>query len=115
MFRLHYFTEINGNENLIINGYSLEEAHVMSNTLTLETFVSREFIGNGNVLEDEKAIGATISFHNISYALHDKSHMWSQIPLCKATLKKQILFDVSGTFKPGMNAILGKYSSFSFQ
>ncbi|CAF3542557.1 unnamed protein product [Rotaria sordida] len=27
--------------------------------------------------------------------------MWSQISLCKAAPKKQILFDVSGTFKPG--------------
>jgi hypothetical protein len=29
--------------------------------------------------------------------------------LCKAVQKKSILSDVSGTFQPGMNAILGKY------
>jgi hypothetical protein len=87
----------------------------MSNIFSLEKLVSEEFVRNGNVLENEKTIGTTISFHNISYTLHDQSNRWSHIPLCKGTSKKQILFDVSGTFKHGINAILGKHSSFSFQ
>jgi hypothetical protein len=87
----------------------------MSNTLSLETLVSRESIENGDVLENEQTVDTTISFHNISYTLHAKSSIRSPLSLCKVTPKKQILFDVSGTFKAGMNAILGTYSSFTFQ
>ena len=87
----------------------------MSNTLSLETLVSRESIENGHVLENEQTSDTTISFHNISYTLHAKSSARPQLPFRKATPKKQILFDISGTFKAGMNAILGTYSLFIFQ
>jgi len=35
-------------------------------------------------------------------------NIWSKLPFCESKEKKIILSNVSGIFKPGMNAILGK-------
>jgi len=56
----------------------------------------------------EEANGSTLSFHNINYELEIKPSVLSKLPYCKATQKKSILSNISGTFKRGMNAILGK-------
>jgi hypothetical protein len=56
-----------------------------------------------------------ISFEKINYTIgqttNDKYYQkWEKIfSSCKQTLNKQILFDLSGIFTPGMNAILGMY------
>lgn len=57
---------------------------------------------------------ATLTFHNINYLVGSKSTAnkqclkCSKLPLFKARDPRQVLFDVSGQFKNGMNAILGK-------
>ncbi len=57
---------------------------------------------------------ATLSFHNINYIVGAKIESSKQdiksstIPLFKSQESKQILFDISGQFTNGMNAILGK-------
>ncbi|CAF1226273.1 unnamed protein product [Rotaria sordida] len=56
---------------------------------------------------------ATLTFHNINYIVEAKSILNKQclkcpnLPFFKAQQQKQILFDVSGKFMNGMNAILG--------
>ncbi|XP_030643909.1 ATP-binding cassette sub-family G member 2-like [Chanos chanos] len=51
--------------------------------------------------------GATVSFHNINYSVDLKSG-----PLCKRkVIHKEILVDLSGIMKPGLNAILGPTGS----
>jgi len=55
----------------------------------------------------------TISFEKINYTIGETKNIksyqkWKNIfSSCKRTLNKQILFDLSGIFTPGMNAILG--------
>ena len=57
---------------------------------------------------------ATLTFHNINYIvgstpkLSKKCLKHSKLPLCKTREPKQVLFNVSGKFKNGMNAIMGK-------
>ena len=51
---------------------------------------------------------ATLSFHNINYSVRARAD--SIIPFCRSQEAKQILFNVSGQFTNGMNAILGKIS-----
>ncbi|CAF3883625.1 unnamed protein product [Rotaria sordida] len=56
---------------------------------------------------------ATLSFHNINYIIEAKAESskrcWKNrtFPFFKAREPKQILFDLSGKFMNGMNAILG--------
>ncbi|CAF5003221.1 unnamed protein product, partial [Rotaria sp. Silwood1] len=56
---------------------------------------------------------ATLSFHNINYTIGAKAQSAKRccknlnLPFFKAQEPKQILFDVSGKFMNGMNAILG--------
>ncbi|CAF1991638.1 unnamed protein product [Rotaria magnacalcarata] len=56
---------------------------------------------------------ATLTFHNINYVVGSKSASskeclkYAKLPFFKAREPKQVLFDVSGQFKNGMNAILG--------
>ncbi|KAK3754262.1 hypothetical protein RRG08_050926 [Elysia crispata] len=49
--------------------------------------------------------GEVLSFHNIDYTVNIRKKA------CKPMLQKQILKDVNGLFKPGMNAILGPTGS----
>ncbi len=57
---------------------------------------------------------ATVSFHNINYIVGAKAESskrrlaCSALPFFKPREPKQVLFDVSGKFINGMNAILGK-------
>jgi hypothetical protein len=57
---------------------------------------------------------ATLSFHNINYAVgapvksSKRLLKCPSLPFCKPREPNQILFDVSGQFINGMNAILGK-------
>jgi len=57
---------------------------------------------------------ATVSFHNINYIVGAKAESskrrltCSALPFFKRRESKQVLFDVSGKFINGMNAILGK-------
>jgi ATP-binding cassette subfamily G (WHITE) protein 2 len=50
----------------------------------------------------------TISFHEINYHVGDKTKR-KIFSCCKSKPSKQILFNVTGGFSPGMNAILGKF------
>ena len=50
----------------------------------------------------------TISFHDINYQVNQTSK-GKIFSCCKTKPRKQILFNVSGGFSPGMNAILGNY------
>ncbi|XP_036407127.1 broad substrate specificity ATP-binding cassette transporter ABCG2 [Megalops cyprinoides] len=51
--------------------------------------------------------GSTVSFHNIQYSVELKSG-----PLCKRKVTtKEILVDLNGIMKPGLNAILGATGS----
>ncbi|XP_053499308.1 broad substrate specificity ATP-binding cassette transporter ABCG2 isoform X1 [Ictalurus furcatus] len=51
--------------------------------------------------------GATVSFHNIHYSINSRTGM-----LCKQKkTQKNILIDLNGIMKPGMNAILGATGS----
>ncbi|CAF3080566.1 unnamed protein product [Rotaria sp. Silwood2] len=56
---------------------------------------------------------ATLSFHNINYIIGAKAESSKRcsknltLPFFKASELKQVLFDVSGKFMNGMNAILG--------
>ncbi|XP_060793656.1 broad substrate specificity ATP-binding cassette transporter ABCG2 isoform X2 [Neoarius graeffei] len=53
------------------------------------------------------ACGATVSFHNIHYTVSSRTGI-----LCKQKkIKKNILIDLNGIMKPGMNAILGATGS----
>ncbi len=55
--------------------------------------------------------GSTISFHSINYVL-ESQQCCNFLPLaCLKRKPKQILYDISGIFKPGMNAILGPTGS----
>ncbi len=55
--------------------------------------------------------GSTISFHSINYVLESRQ-CCDFLPLSFLKKKqKQILYDISGIFKPGMNAILGPTGS----
>jgi hypothetical protein len=47
--------------------------------------------------------------------LNVNTNVWSKLPFCKSKENKLILSNVSGIFKRGMNAILGKYHSFNIQ
>lgn len=47
--------------------------------------------------------GAVLSFHNIRYRVKVKSGFL----LCRKTVEKEILSDINGIMKPGLNAILG--------
>ncbi|XP_053535851.1 broad substrate specificity ATP-binding cassette transporter ABCG2 isoform X2 [Ictalurus punctatus] len=49
--------------------------------------------------------GATVSFHNIQYSVTIKSSS------CKKSVTKDILVDLNGIMKPGLNAILGPSGS----
>jgi ABC-type multidrug transport system fused ATPase/permease subunit len=59
----------------------------------------------------------TISFENINYTIGQTTDIkyyqkWKKLfSYCKPIQNKQILFDLSGIFTPGMNAILGIVSS----
>lgn len=48
--------------------------------------------------------GSTITFKSINFTLHSDKNV---IHSCLKHREKQILFDLNGVFKPGMNAILG--------
>lgn len=54
-----------------------------------------------------------ISFHHINYTVGGSEKLlnccskFPTIPLCKSQEEKQVLFNVSGSFMHGTNAILG--------
>jgi len=50
----------------------------------------------------------SISFDNINYSIGQKAKR-TIFRCCKPKPRKQILYNISGGFSPGMNAILGKY------
>ncbi|XP_012737706.3 broad substrate specificity ATP-binding cassette transporter ABCG2 [Fundulus heteroclitus] len=55
----------------------------------------------------KRACGSTVSFHNIQYNVHTKSGFF-----CKAKRSpKEILMDLNGIMRPGLNAILGPTGS----
>lgn len=60
---------------------------------------------------------ATLSFHNINYVIggqmesDERRVKCPTLPCFKSVKYKQILFNTSGKFSNGMNAILGKISS----
>ncbi|XP_047220518.1 broad substrate specificity ATP-binding cassette transporter ABCG2d [Girardinichthys multiradiatus] len=55
----------------------------------------------------KQACGSTVSFHNIQYNVHMRSGFF-----CKAKLSpKEILVDLNGIMRPGLNAILGPTGS----
>jgi hypothetical protein len=57
----------------------------------------------------------TLSFHQINYTVGESTRVKADskiqlLSFCRSTAVKQILFNVSGEFKTGMNAILGMIS-----
>uniref|UniRef100_A0A3Q0SUG1 ABC-type xenobiotic transporter n=1 Tax=Amphilophus citrinellus TaxID=61819 RepID=A0A3Q0SUG1_AMPCI len=63
-------------------------------------------VGTG-VDGNKQRCGSTVSFHNIQYRVHQKSGF-----LCKRKiLSKEILVDLNGIMRPGLNAILGPTGS----
>ncbi|UJR11225.1 hypothetical protein I4U23_015408 [Adineta vaga] len=79
--------------------------------------ISPTDIENGSVLtqstgsNDGHSHGSVISFHSINYTL-PLPKFCNCIPIpCLKKKQQQILFDISGVFKPGMNAILGPTGS----
>lgn len=48
-----------------------------------------------------------LSFHELNYTIKNGKNILSNLPFCGGAERKQILFNVSGTFTQGMNAILG--------
>lgn len=55
--------------------------------------------------------GSTITFLSLNYTIHkQKCSNILPLPFCQTT-HQQILYDISGIFKPGMNAILGPTGS----
>ena len=65
----------------------------------------------------EPPSGSTLSFYNIDYivgAKRQKLPYKKWFPACmKPKESRQILYDVSGMFKSGLNAIMGKNFSYS--
>ncbi|CAF1354086.1 unnamed protein product [Rotaria magnacalcarata] len=62
--------------------------------------------------DESKVIhGSTISFNSINYKVFSKNWYNYFIPFCLKSQQKQILYNVSGIFKPGMNAIMGPTGS----
>jgi hypothetical protein len=65
----------------------------------------------------EPPTGSTLAFHNIDYIVGAKLQNFpckKWLPPCiKPKQSKQVLYDVSGMFKSGMNAIMGKKCSHS--
>ncbi|CAF4236259.1 unnamed protein product [Rotaria sp. Silwood2] len=61
--------------------------------------------------ENKRIHGSTISFNSINYMISSKK--WYNIisDLCFQNQQKQILYNVTGIFKSGMNAILGPTGS----
>uniref|UniRef100_A0A673N9B8 Broad substrate specificity ATP-binding cassette transporter ABCG2 n=1 Tax=Sinocyclocheilus rhinocerous TaxID=307959 RepID=A0A673N9B8_9TELE len=70
----------------------------------------RNGMSGSNVIAMElikKQHGATVSFHSIRYRVEQKSG-----PICrKTTVHKEILVDLNGIMRPGLNAILGPTGS----
>ena len=64
------------------------------------------FDNDGNIDIDENK-NTTISFERINYTLKANNSILSRLSPCKLTPARQILFDISGVFRSGMNAILG--------
>jgi len=63
------------------------------------------------IADDGRSQGSVISFHSINYTL-EYQQCCNCLPLpCLKKKQKQILYDITGIFKPGMNAILGPTGS----
>jgi ATP-binding cassette subfamily G (WHITE) protein 2 len=61
--------------------------------------------------EKKQIHGSTISFNSINYTIHSTKCYNSFLASCIKKKQKQILYDLSGIFQPGMNAILGPTGS----
>lgn len=75
---------------------------------------NRQTNGIHKIPIDENVLKSMIiSFDKINYTIGQTTniksyHKWKNMfSICKQTLNKQILFNLSGVFTPGMNAILG--------
>ena len=55
--------------------------------------------------------GSTISFSSLNYTIYSKKCYNYFLSRCSKTKRKQILYNLTGIFKPGMNAILGPTGS----
>lgn len=67
-----------------------------------------------NMLEpnEKKHIhGSTISFNSINYRIKSKKYYHYFLSCCLKYKEKEILYNLNGIFKPGMNAILGSTGS----
>ncbi|CAF3290404.1 unnamed protein product [Rotaria sp. Silwood2] len=68
---------------------------------------------NGHVISTPPKDPAVISFHNINYFVGGNKTFLKCcskspiVPFCTSRQEKQVLFNVSGSFTHGMNAILG--------
>ncbi|XP_066430194.1 broad substrate specificity ATP-binding cassette transporter ABCG2 isoform X1 [Eleutherodactylus coqui] len=74
------------------------------------TVVQMEPVLNGLRKSDnpKKSLqGATLSFHNVNYRVKIKTGLIC----CRKVVKRQILTDVNGIMRPGLNAILGPTGS----
>ncbi|CAF1485118.1 unnamed protein product [Adineta steineri] len=57
--------------------------------------------------DSEQTMGTTISFRNINYTINTGNNLCTKLSCYRSISNRQILSDVSGSFQPGINAILG--------
>ncbi|UJR32419.1 hypothetical protein I4U23_019881 [Adineta vaga] len=72
-----------------------------------QLFIALMPLNSEDGIEGDEKCKKTISFYHINYSLTTNNNLLSKLPGYKSRPQRQILFDVSGTFQPGMNAILG--------
>jgi ATP-binding cassette subfamily G (WHITE) protein 2 len=61
--------------------------------------------------ENKHINGSTISFNSLNYSIYSKKCFNCFLSSCLKNKQKQILYNLNGIFKPGMNAILGPTGS----
>ena len=95
-----------GNETKdIISPLLSRTTHANHDTITIDT-------KSNGTYDDNLFKSITISFEKINYTIGrtgNNEHCQKIFSCWKQTPNKQILFDLSGIFTPGMNAILGIY------
>ena len=104
-----------GNETKdIISPLLSQTTHANHDTITIDTKSNGTHVVS---YDDNLLKSITISFEKINYTIGRTANngYCQKIFSCwKQTPNKQILFDLSGVFTPGMNAILGIYFIFLF-
>ncbi|XP_060063497.1 broad substrate specificity ATP-binding cassette transporter ABCG2-like [Ylistrum balloti] len=91
-------------EQFSLNGINDNKVHTQEHLVT--TNGSKSYGADHVVDVRTSRAGSTITAHNICYSVNIPSR-----PCCGSMVKKEILKNIDGVFKPGMNAILGPTGS----